>query len=60
MYIRTGLKASELIKKLEDIIRFRGDVECYAGGTDYPEGVKGAWYNEVGDSYIPAKCIEIR
>lgn len=60
MYIRTGLKASELIKKLEDIIRFRGDFACYAGGTDYPEGITVVRYNEQGDGYIPSNCIEIR
>ena len=52
MYV-DGMKASELIKVLEKMIKKYGDQEVYSGVTDYPEGVKGVYRRDHGDGYIP-------
>lgn len=49
-----GLKASELIQKIQKLIEEHGDREVISGGTDYPEGVRGVSYQQKdNDPYIP-------
>lgn len=36
-----GIKASELVKKLQEAIKKHGDQEVFKQGGDYTEGVKG-------------------
>lgn len=49
----SGIKASELIKLLQQQIQLHGDCPVYSGGTDYPEGVDGVRYESKGNGYIP-------
>jgi hypothetical protein len=59
--INTGeLKASDLIKKLEKMIKQHGDRYVFSGGSDYPEAVSGVWIEERGNGYVPAGCFKIR
>lgn len=55
-----GIKASELIKKLEEMIKAHGDREVYSGGTDYPEGVAGVYFNKESQPYYPERSFIIR
>ena len=57
--ISSGIKASELIEKLQKLIEKHGDKEVYAGGTDYPDGVTGVSYNSTERPYHPAKTFTI-
>jgi hypothetical protein len=50
---KPGMKATELIKALEEMIAKHGDLRVYSGGGDYPEGVHGVYYRKDGDAYIP-------
>ncbi len=54
-----GIKASELIKLLQQQIQSHGDLEVIAGGTDYPEGVKGIRYEAKGNAYTPKNSFKI-
>ena len=54
-----GIKASELIKKLQSMIDKHGDCECFSGGTDYPEGVNGVRIEDYGNGYIPKGAFKI-
>lgn len=48
------MKASELIKEIEKMIKEHGDQRVYSGGTDYPEEVEGIQLNErEHDGYLP-------
>lgn len=55
----SGLKASELIEELRALIDEFGDREVYTGGTDYPEGVRGAYVRSSGDGYVPAGAFVV-
>lgn len=55
----SGIKASELIKILQKNIEKYGDLECYSGGTDYPEGVSGVGRETTGNGYIPKNTFVI-
>lgn len=56
-----GIKASELVKQLEKLIRIHGDREVSAGGGDYPEGVSGVHLQtRSNDPYIPQGNFYIR
>lgn len=61
MYGVYGIKASELIKQLQEMIDKHGDCVCISGGTDYPEGVSGVRYitKDKADGYIPANTFRI-
>ena len=61
MYLAQGIRASELIKKLEAAIQEHGDCEVFAGGGDYPEGVSGVYYvpKGQGDGYIPDNSFKV-
>lgn len=48
-----GIKASQLIVLLQKQIAIHGDCEVYAGGGDYPEGVKGVYFEAKGNAYTP-------
>jgi hypothetical protein len=54
-----GIKASELIEILAKLVLLHGDRPCFSGGTDYPEGVSGAYYKEKGDGYHSDRCFVI-
>jgi len=54
-----GMKASDLIIKLQQQIALHGDCECSAGGGDYPEGVQGVRYEAKGDAYTPKNSFKI-
>ena len=52
--IPKGIKATELIEKLQKLIERYGDREVFAGGGDYPSGVRGVWVKDEGmDPYLP-------
>ena len=55
-----GITASQLIFILQQQIKLHGDCEVTSGGTDYPEGVQGVWYEKRGDSYTPPNSFVIR
>jgi len=54
MFIRSGMKASEVIAELQKLIDEHGDKECFSGGSDYPEGIVCVHYQKYEDAYIPA------
>ena len=54
-----GMKASELIKTLENAIATHGDLEVFSGGQDYPEGVRGVSYERKGTSYVPKNSFYV-
>lgn len=54
-----GLKASELIKVLEQKIEKHGDQYVFSGGTDYPEGVGGIRVKKNGDGYVPTGAFQL-
>lgn len=58
--VNTGIKATKLIVKLQEMVKMYGDKEVFAGGTDYPEGVKSVYIKLNGDGYIPKGAFEIR
>ena len=45
------MKASELIKKLKDMIKEHGDRYVYSGGEDYPGEVCAVTIIKHGDGY---------
>lgn len=50
----SGIKASALIKKLQEAIREHGDREVWCSGNDYPEGVHNVHFREApDDGYYP-------
>ena len=54
MYNNYGMKASDLIKCLLELIEKHGDQKVISGGSDYPESVTGVSYqNDNNDPYIP-------
>jgi sugar (pentulose or hexulose) kinase len=55
-----GIKASQLIEILKKLIEKHGDRVVITGGTDYPEGVRGASLVENGNAYTPTGTIVIR
>lgn len=57
--IGDGMKASELIKELEKMIKIHGDREVYSGGEDYPGGVSGVGFNKKDNAYEPAGSFRI-
>lgn len=59
--IGSGIKASKLIKILQDLMNKHGDRPCYAGGGDYPEGVSSVAYrpSHKGDGYVPGDSFEV-
>jgi hypothetical protein len=49
-----GIKASQLIKKLQQLVKSHGDQEVIAGGDEYPRGVIGArLQTEDRNPYVP-------
>jgi hypothetical protein len=54
-----GIKASELIIRLQNQIQLHGDCEVFSGGQDYPEGVKEVVHDPKGDAYHPKNCFRI-
>ncbi|TSP14052.1 hypothetical protein [Cupriavidus campinensis] len=49
-----GIKASELIKQLQDLIEEHGDREVIIGGGDYPEPCRSvSFQTKRHDPYIP-------
>ena len=53
------MKASELVKELEQVIKEHGDREVYCGGTDYPERVSGVLVRDNPKAYYPEPCFEV-
>jgi hypothetical protein len=49
----SGIKASELIVLLQDIMRKHGDREIFSGGADYPAGVRCITVEKIGNGYVP-------
>lgn len=59
--IPPGITASELIRQLKALIRLHGDREVFAGGRDYPAGVRGAELQaDRGNPYVPEGKIYIQ
>jgi hypothetical protein len=57
----TGIKASELIKNLQDLIKEKGDLEVFSGGNDFPTGVSHAFHvKDDRDVYVPKDSFYIR
>ncbi len=56
-----GIKATELIKILQQMINKHGDKTVYYGGNDYPEGVNSISYRpkHKGDGYVPGDSFEV-
>lgn len=54
MYVRGSgaITASELIARLQEVIKKHGDLIVFSGGQDYPEGVHGVSYCSEGDAYV--------
>lgn len=49
-----GLKASEVIRELQELIDEHGDQYVFGGCSDYPQGVEGAAKQEKHNNpYIP-------
>ena len=50
-----GLKASEIIQKLQELIKEHGDQTVFSGGTDYPAAVREVYVqnSDRHDPYIP-------
>ena len=49
-----GIKASELIKKLEEAIKCHGDRQVWTSGQDYPSGVSNVYFRKEEDNgYYP-------
>lgn len=61
MWGRDGIKASELIKKLEEMIDKYGDQEVWSRGGEYPEGINHIVFNSGNhkDSYVKADAFYI-
>jgi hypothetical protein len=59
--IPSGIKISELIEKLRAMKALYGDVEVFAGGGDYPGGVRDVYYvrPDEGDGYVPGNSVKI-
>lgn len=57
--IPRGIKASELIKILKELIELYGDLQVFTSGRDYPSGVDEAFYvkPESGNAYIPGNSF---
>lgn len=55
----SGMMASKLVAELQKQIDLHGDHEVWAGGGDYPEGVRGVVFDSKGDSYHPKNCFRI-
>jgi hypothetical protein len=47
------MKASDLIRHLEQIIKLHGDKEVYVGSPGYPGRLEGIYYVPRGDGYVP-------
>ncbi len=54
------MKLSELILKLQALLKEHGDREVFAGGEDYPGGVSDAMVVTRGDGYLPEGCVKIQ
>lgn len=55
-----GIKASELIKQLQDMINKNGDREIWKRSSDYPEGVTQVEFRtKEDDGYYPTKVFVI-
>jgi hypothetical protein len=53
-----GIKATELIAKLQELVRQHGDREMWNGGADYPEPITQVTYRTAPDSgYLPTKVF---
>jgi hypothetical protein len=61
MFLSSGIKASELVAHLQQLIKEHGDLQVYAGGGDYPEGVTGVAFvtPKRGDSYVPGNTFKV-
>lgn len=59
MYSPRGLKASELVKLIQEAIEEHGDREVFGGGEDYPGGAEGIHVEVKGNGYIPKGAFVI-
>jgi hypothetical protein len=59
VYGLRGLKASELIRKLERLIERHGDliVVHHTGDEGYPEGIQGVSFQKADDRVYDVKCF---
>jgi len=56
--IGTGMLLSEYIKKLEELKKKHGDVECFTdGGSDYPGPAEGPHFTSKGNAYVHKKSV---
>lgn len=56
----SGIKASKLIKQLQEAIKLHGDREVWTGGQDYPSGVTAVYFrNKPDDGYYPANVFTV-
>lgn len=58
--IAPGIKASELVKQLQQLIEEHGDQQVFAGGGDYPGGVGGVDVQRDRNPYVPKGVFYIR
>lgn len=57
----SGMKISELIELLKQMKAQHGDVQVFAGGGDYPDGVRGVYYVPFGkgNGYVPENSVKV-
>lgn len=53
------MKASELVKRLQQLIKEHGDQEVYSGGEDYPGKVSGVEVEKRGNGYVPKDSFKV-
>lgn len=55
------MKATEVIKKLEELVAKHGDVEVFSGGEDYPGKVSCLLFidKKNANAYYGPNCIKI-
>lgn len=54
MYSPNGIRASELVSILVELIDQHGDCRVIVGGGDYPDDCTGVRYNRTSQPYYPA------
>lgn len=52
-----GIKASELIKQLENLVAQHGDKEVFVPSGTFPSGVGGAIVEKRENGYVPMGAI---
>lgn len=53
------MRASELVAKLQELIKEHGDREVYSGGEDYPGRVEAVAVEQHGHPYVPKDSFKV-